>query len=228
MKISTDELRNWLTINEQKEISLNQDEVTAYLTKLNEEYNTKNNPTQFSSTRRGNVAVPVGIYSWSIDIPAEVKALSAQILEGQNFSRVPLVESDVPNVQTNIGNTYVEVDLQNQYMWYYKDGKVNFETDIVSGKPSTPTPPGINYVTSKSTDQVLRGLNDDGSKYASPVRYWMPIDKTGVGIHDSDWQYAYGGDLWLYRGSHGCINTPPAKMDELYPMLEVGTPVLVF
>lgn len=228
VKISTDELRNWLTINEQKEISLNQDEVTAYLTKLNEEYNTENNPTQFSSTRRGNVAVPVGIYSWSIDIPAEVKALSAQILEGQNFSRVPLVESDVPNVQTNIGNTYVEVDLQNQYMWYYKDGKVNFETDIVSGKPSTPTPPGINYVTSKSTDQVLRGLNDDGSKYASPVRYWMPIDKTGVGIHDSDWQYAYGGDLWLYRGSHGCINTPPAKMDELYPMLEVGTPVLVF
>ncbi|MDT2531611.1 L,D-transpeptidase [Enterococcus raffinosus] len=49
-----------------------------------------------------------------------------------------------------------------------------------------------------------------------------------VGIHDSDWQYAYGGDLWLYRGSHGCINTPPTKMDELYPILEVGTPVLVF
>ena len=121
-----------------------------------------------------------------------MKELSAQILKGENLNRVPKVVSDVENIQTSIGNTYVEVDLQNQHMWYYKEGKLQFETDIVSGKPSTPTPPGLNYVRSKSMDQVLRGLNDDGSKYASPVRYWMPIDDTGVGIHDSDWQYAYG------------------------------------
>lgn len=228
VSIPKEELRSWLTTNENAEILLNQENVIAFVTKLNAEYNTKENPTPFNSTRRGEVSVPVGIYSWSIDIPAEAAALSEQILKGKNFSRTPIVESEVPNVQTSIGKTYVEVDLQNQYMWYYKDGQLQFETDIVSGKPSTPTPPGVNYVTSKSTDQVLRGLNEDGSKYASPVRYWMPIDKTGVGIHDSDWQYAYGGDLWLYRGSHGCINTPPTKMDKLYPILEVGTPVLVF
>lgn len=228
ISISTEELSSWLTTNEKAEVLLDQEKVTAFVTKLNNEYNTVENPTQFNSTRRGSVDVPAGIYSWSIDIPAEVKALSDQILKGEDFNRVPLIVSDVPNVQTSLGNTYVEVDLQNQYMWYYKEGQIQFETDIVSGKPSTPTPPGLNYVTSKSTNQVLRGLNEDGSKYASPVRYWMPIDQTGVGIHDSDWQYAYGGDLWLYRGSHGCINTPPAKMDELYPILEVGTPVLVF
>ncbi|MBO0453679.1 L,D-transpeptidase family protein [Candidatus Enterococcus murrayae] len=226
--IPAEELASWLTTNEKAEMQLDQEKVTAFVTNLNGEYNTKENPTAFTSTKRGEVSVPVGIYSWSINIPAEVEALSTQILKGKNFNRTPVVESEVPNVQTSIGNTYVEVDLQNQYMWYYKEGQLQFETDIVSGKPSTPTPPGVNYVTSKSTDQILRGLNDDGSKYASPVRYWMPIDKTGVGIHDSDWQYAYGGDLWLYRGSHGCINTPPAKMDELYPILEVGTPVIVF
>lgn len=228
VSISTEELSSWLTTNEKAEVLLNQEKVTAFVTKLNNEYNTVENPTQFNSTRRGTVTVPAGIYSWSIDIPAEVKALSDKILAGEDFDRVSLIVSDVPNVQTSLGKTYVEVDLQNQYMWYYKEGELQFETDIVSGKPSTPTPPGLNYVTSKSTNQVLRGLNEDGSKYASPVRYWMPIDQTGVGIHDSDWQYAYGGDLWLYRGSHGCINTPPAKMDELYPILEVGTPVLVF
>lgn len=31
--------------------------------------------------------------------------------------------------------------------------------------------------------------------------YWMPVDWTGVGIHDSDWQPAYGGDLWKTRYS---------------------------
>ncbi|MFR3685437.1 MAG: L,D-transpeptidase family protein [Enterococcus sp.] len=228
LTIPTQELSSWLTTNEKAEVLLKQDQVTAFVTKLNEENNTKENPTSFNSTLRGTVSVPVGIYNWTIDIPSEVAELSAQILKGENFNRTPKVVSDVENIQTSIGGTYVEVDLQNQHMWYYKDGALQFETDIVSGKPSTPTPPGLNYVRSKSMDQVLRGLNEDGSKYASPVRYWMPIDDTGVGIHDSDWQYAYGGDLWLYRGSHGCINTPPAKMAELYPMLEEGTPVLVF
>lgn len=228
VKIPSTELQSWLTTNEQAEISLNQEKVTAFVTKLNDEYNTKVNATQFNSTRRGSVAVPAGIYSWSVNIPAEVNELSAQILKGEDFNRVPIVESDAPNVQTTIGNTYMEIDLQNQHMWYYKEGNVQFETDIVSGKPSTPTPPGLNYLVSKSTDQVLRGFNDDGSKYASPVSYWMPIDHTGVGIHDSNWQSAYGGDLWLSRGSHGCLNTPPERMAELYPILEVGTPVFVF
>lgn len=228
VKLSSDELRSWLTTNEQAEVTLKQDKVTAFVTKLNEEHNTKNNPTRFNSTLRGAVSVPVGIYNWSIDIPAEVKALSDQILKGEDFNRTPITEAAESNVQAGIGNTYVEVDLQNQHMWFYKEGNLQLETPIVSGKPSTPTPPGVNYVTSKSMNQILRGLNDDGSKYASPVSYWMPIDQTGVGIHDSNWQSAYGGDLWLYRGSHGCINTPPDKMSELYPMLEVGTPVLVF
>jgi len=226
--LSNEELSSWLTTNENGEVQIDQEKVTRFVTKLNADYNTQENPTPFTSTKRGEVSVPMGIYGWSIDIPAEVQALSGEILKGKNFDRTPIVTGDAPTVQAGIGNTYVEVDLQNQYMWYYKEGKVQLETDIVSGKPSTPTPPGVNYVTSKSTDQVLRGLNEDGSKYASPVRYWMPIDRTGVGIHDSDWQYAYGGDLWLYRGSHGCINTPPAKMDELYPILETGTPVVVF
>ena len=119
-----------------------------------------------------------------------------------------------------IEDTYIEVDLENQHMWYYKDGKVALETDIVSGKPTTPTPAGVFYVWNKEEDATLKGTNDDGTPYESPVNYWMPIDWTGVGIHDSDWQPEYGGDLWKTRGSHGCINTPPSVMKELFGMVE--------
>jgi lipoprotein-anchoring transpeptidase ErfK/SrfK len=55
----------------------------------------------------------------------------------------------------------------------------------------------------------------------------MPIDWTGVGSHDSNWQPAYGGELWKTVGSHGCVNTPPGVMAELFDMVEVGTPVIV-
>lgn len=112
-------------------------------------------------------------------------------------------------------------------MWYYKDGKLALETDIVSGKPNTPTPKGVFYVWNKERNATLRGLNEDGTKYASPVDYWMPIDWEGVGIHDSNWQPTYGGDWWKQNGSHGCINTPPNVMKTLYDMIEVGTPVIV-
>ena len=38
----------------------------------------------------------------------------------------------------DLGNTYIEVDLTEQYMWYYQDGNVIFESDIVSGLASDP------------------------------------------------------------------------------------------
>ncbi|MFS6998622.1 L,D-transpeptidase family protein [Carnobacterium maltaromaticum] len=56
----------------------------------------------------------------------------------------------------------------------------------------------------REPNAILRGVD-----YETPVKYWMPIDWDGVGIHDSNWQPAYGGNLYLTVGSHGCINTPP-------------------
>ncbi|MBM7712099.1 lipoprotein-anchoring transpeptidase ErfK/SrfK [Enterococcus xiangfangensis] len=226
-QIPTSSINTWL-IDDNGTMSLDQAKVTAYVTSLGEKYNTSSNPTEFNSTRRGKVSVPSGTYSWTINTASEVAALTEQILAGKDFTRSPIVTGATTADKALIDKTYIEVDLENQHMWYYKDGKVAIETDIVSGKPSSATPAGVDYVWSKETNKTLKGQNDDGSDYASPVKYWMPIDWTGVGIHDSDWQPAYGGDLWKTRGSHGCVNTPPDVMAKLYNTVEVGTPVLVF
>ncbi|MDT2758755.1 L,D-transpeptidase family protein [Enterococcus xiangfangensis] len=226
-QIPTSDINTWL-IDDNGTMSLDQAKVTAYVTSLGEKYNTSSNPTEFNSTRRGKVSVPSGTYSWTINTASEVAALTEQILAGKDFTRSPIVTGATTADKALIDKTYIEVDLENQHMWYYKDGKVAIETDIVSGKPSSATPAGVDYVWSKETNKTLKGQNDDGSDYASPVKYWMPIDWTGVGIHDSDWQPAYGGDLWKTRGSHGCVNTPPDVMAKLYNTVEVGTPVLVF
>ncbi|WP_314209360.1 L,D-transpeptidase, partial [Vagococcus salmoninarum] len=158
----------------------------------------------------------------------ETEELYQAILAGQGVNRSPIIAGSASVGSPLIGNTYVEVDLQNQHMYFYKNGDLVLDTDIVSGKPTTLTPPGVNYLWKKERNSILRGTNDDGSKYAEPVDYWMPIDWTGVGIHDSDWQPAYGGELWKTAGSHGCINTPPAVAAKLYEAIDVGTPVLVF
>ena len=225
--IPSSDINDWL-IDDNGTMSLDQEKVTAYVKSLGDKYNTSTNPTEFNSTKRGKVSVPAGTYSWTINTASEVEALTKQILEGKDFTRSPIVTGATTADKALVDKTYIEVDLENQHMWYYKDGNVALETDIVSGKPKSPTPTGVDYVWEKKTNETLRGKNDDGSDYASPVKYWMPIDWGGVGLHDSDWQPAYGGDLWKTRGSHGCVNTPPDVMAKLYDMVEVGTPVVVF
>ncbi len=226
-QIPSADISNWLTYTDGK-IGLDTDQVKQYVTDLGTKYNTSTNDTTFKSTKRGEVSVPAGTYSWTIKTDAETEALKEAILAGKDFTRSPLVQGSTTADHKLVDTTYIEVDLQNQHMWYYKDGKVALETDIVSGKPTTPTPTGVFYVWNKEENATLKGTNDDGTPYASPVNYWMPVDWTGVGIHDSDWQPEYGGELWKTRGSHGCINTPPSVMKELFGMVEKGTPVLIF
>ena len=49
-----------------------------------------------------------------------------------------------------------------------------------------------------------------------------------IGIHDASWRKEFGGEIYLTDGSHGCINTPLEKVRELYDMVEIGPPVIMF
>ena len=49
-----------------------------------------------------------------------------------------------------------------------------------------------------------------------------------IGIHDASWRKEFGREIYLTDGSHGCINTPLEKVRELYDMVEIGTPVIMF
>lgn len=225
IQIPQDTIASWVTLTD-GQVDLDSEKVANYVASLGEDYNTSTNPTNFKSTKRGEVSVPAGAYSWTIATNSEAEQLKKLILAGEDFSgRVPYFEGSTTPGGPLITDTYIEVDLENQHMWYYKNGKVELETAVITGKPSTPTPPGMFYVWNKKRDEILRGED-----YASPVDYWMPIDWTGVGIHDSPWQNAdaYGGDSHLTVGSHGCINTPPEICKQLFNMIDVGVPVVVF
>ena len=78
-------------------------------------------------------------------------------------------------------------------------------------------------------NKVLRGnLRPDGTReYETPVKYWMRVTYSGVGFHDATWQSSFGGNVYTYRGSHGCINMPLDQAASLYGMLSMGTPVII-
>lgn len=123
-------------------------------------------------------------------------------------------------------DSYVEVDISDQNLRFYKDNKIVMSTDVVTGKNSSPTDIGFYEIDYKTTNVTLEGYNEDGSKYASPVSYWMPFNG-GEGLHDATWRSYFGGSIYEYGGSHGCVNMPYSSAQELYNQVDAGTKVLV-
>ena len=126
----------------------------------------------------------------------------------------------------------MEIDLTAQHLWYYKDGMLLMDSDFVSGTYydySRQTPGGTYTLKAKQRNQVLRPApNEDGSyDYESPVSYWLPFNG-GIGLHDANWRWNFGGNIYLYGGSHGCINLPVSFAGNFYENIEVGCPIVCF
>lgn len=121
---------------------------------------------------------------------------------------------------TNIGDTYIEVDISEQKMTYYKDNEEFLTTDVVTGKDTTPTVKGLFKVYSKNTNYIMRGTD-----YAVHADYILKFYETYY-IHDSD-RTEFGGEIYHNDGSHGCVNTPPQKVKKIFNNTELNTKVLI-
>lgn len=122
------------------------------------------------------------------------------------------------------GSTYVEISIDQQHMWYYKNGKLVVETDVVTGNADGAhnTPKGFHKIFGKSRNTYLSGPG-----YCSFVNYWMPF-YGGCGIHDASWRSSYGGTIYKGNGSHGCVNTPKSAVSKIYNNATIGTPVIIY
>ena len=128
-------------------------------------------------------------------------------------------------------HTCVEIDLTNQMLYAFDGETLVLQSPCVTGTLGhRDTSVGDWKVLSKETDRYLRGTNADGSKYKSWVSYWMPFHG-GQGMHDSSWRGTshanYGGNIYTYDGSHGCVNLPYDMAQALFNFVHVGTPVHV-
>lgn len=213
--------------DESGQLVIDEKRVEQWVEELAAQYDTCGTERQFQSSRGDIVSVKYSTYGTELDTKAEKKYL-AEALKGKKTepgNHIPAyVQEGFVRGLDDIGDTYIEVDMTQQHMYYYVDGELRLDTDIVTGNTSRRrgTPEGINFVYNKQRNRVLRGAD-----YATPVKYWMPV-KGAVGIHDADWRRDFGGEIYKKNGSHGCVNTPPEVMAELYEMVEVGTPVVMF
>ena len=201
------------------------EKIEEFVDFLADEYDSVGKIRQFETTKGDVVPIEGGIYGNRIDRKAEkeylIQAFSAQAAE----IHIPqYLQEGWAYGKNDIGDTYIEVDMTEQMMYYYLDGRLRLETPVVTGNTGRRwgTPEGVNFVYGKAVNRILSGLG-----YESHVNFWMPV-KGNIGIHDAPWRNEFGGDIYETAGSHGCINTPYDAMKELYGMVQTGTPVVMF
>ena len=208
------------------------EKVREFLNNLQAACNTIGAPREFKTTSGETVTVQGGNYGNELNWEEEYKLLNKQLEEGGTYERDPVYSIwEVSKENNGIGNTYVEVDLSKQHLWYYVDGEVILESDLVSGLPTEKriTPEGVFLVWEKQSPAVLVGEKDANGvpEYRTTVDYWMAFNG-GIGFHDAVWQPAFGGDMWLTNGSHGCINLPYSTAQAMYGMMNYNTPIVCF
>ncbi len=218
-------ISQWLTVGEDLSVALNTDKVTEYVESLAEKYNTRGKSKSLVTSSGRTVTVRAGNYGWKIDQDATEEALKGYLEAGENYTGdVVYSQTAARHDGNDYGNTYVEINLTAQHLWFYKNGSLLVESDFVSGDVAKGhnTPTGAYRLAYKQKDAVLRG--DD---YESLVSFWMPFNG-GVGMHDASWRSTFGGSIYQQNGSHGCINLPYSAAKTIFDNISPGNAVLVY
>lgn len=210
-----------------------EDAVREYVYQFACNYNTLGETRTFKTTPGKTIKVEGGAYGFALDQDAEYEQLIKDLTSGKPVKREPLWNmtgfTDY-QIGNDIGDTYVEISIKKQHLWYYKDGKQIVSCDVVTGNPymgySTPT--GTYGLSYKQYGATLRGENADGSEYESEVYYWMPFFGN-YGMHDATWRSYFGDEIYLGGGSHGCVNMPLKSAEKLFNNLaDRNVPVVVY
>ncbi|WP_242876031.1 L,D-transpeptidase family protein [Cellulosilyticum sp. I15G10I2] len=219
------EINKWLIVDENFCVTVDEKMVEAYINGLSEKYDAPGRIRNFAASSGAIVQIGGGDFLRPINKAEEIQKLISVIKEGQTLTTEPVYGQTILSYgNSDIGHTYVEIDLTNQHIWFYKNGMLIVSGDIVTGnvRAGHTTPKGVYSLKYKVKNAVLRGPG-----YAAPVNYWMPFNG-GIGIHDANWRSVFGGNIYKTDGSHGCINCPNNIAKMIYDYIEPGTPVICY
>lgn len=223
--VDASKIKSWLTLGDKFQVNLSSDGVKDFVDYLGKTYNTFGKVRTLNTSYGKTVQISGGDYGWWLDRVTEVSQLTDLIKQGAQQQKEPVYFQTAQQYgDDDVGNTYVEINLTAQHLYFYKDGSLVVDSDFVSGNISkgNGTPVGTYPVQYKQRDATLVGED-----YATPVSYWMPFNKN-IGLHDAPWRSSFGKDIYMTSGSHGCINLPPAVAKKIYENIKRGVAVYVY
>ena len=200
--------------------------IADYVAGLAAEYDTYGGYRTFTTSTGETVELSGGDYGWEMDQGSTADILSRAIMKKVTATYEPeYYHTAMSRGINDIGDSYVEVCISSQTMWCYENGELLVETPVVTGNPNLGRETPSNGVW--SIDGKMEKATLVGENYRQPVDYWIPFNG-GVGIHDLQSRGYYGGDIYQYAGSHGCVNTPLEAVRIIYDAVSYGEPVIVY
>lgn len=218
-------INKWLKINENFEVVIDKEKAKKYMQLLFNNYNTVGKTRTFATFSGTTINISGGDYGWSINTSKELEKLDNIIKEGKSIVKEPsYIQSAFSHDDNDIGNTYVEIDMTKQHLWFYKNGVLVTQGDVVTGNEINNylTPKGIYRLKYKERNATLKGQD-----YSAPVDFWMPFNG-GIGIHDASWRSEFGGNIYKTNGSHGCVNSPYYLAKAIFDNINEGTPIVCY
>lgn len=227
--VGKDQIAQWLIVgNDGLSVSLDGENMATYCTELAKKHDVSKKKTgQFKTTGGSVINVPVTSSGQTVDGNKLYEAI-AEAINNKKSATVEAVYSEAKEEETGeyvtYGGNYCEVDLTNQMVYVYKNGELVVSSQCVTGCISKGhgTPTGVYSIFSRDKDRYLRG---DG--YKSWVNFFIPFNG-GIGFHDASWRSTFGGNIYLYSGSHGCINMPYSAAKKLYENVTLDEKVIVY
>ncbi|WP_054740197.1 L,D-transpeptidase family protein [Cellulosilyticum ruminicola] len=224
--ITKEQIKDWLCADDKMQPQLDRKQVEGYIDTLANKYDTVGGTRHFNTSSGTTVEVSGGDYGWKIDRDKETHELVKALKGFEPVKRTPICTQQgvAYGLANDIGGTYVEINLSSQYLWLYNNGKKVTEGSIVSGTADGRhnTPPGVYKI-----DYMERNATLKGPGYVCPVSFWMPFNED-IGLHDATWRGSFGGTIYKYNGSHGCINCPYGLVETIFNTVSSGTPVVCY
>lgn len=169
--------------------------------------------------------LPKGTVSGTFSKETEQALKALQRSEG--FEVTGLAEGQTlavlgPRIYINLSNFSLVLD---------RPGKEPRRWMVASGSQDHPTPTGRFVVWEKVDHPTWLPPDSEWAKEAKPIppgpdnplgTRWIGFDWGGVGIHGTNAPWTVGS-----AASHGCLRMVTEQVEELYELVDVGTPVVV-
>ncbi|MBT2656500.1 L,D-transpeptidase [Bacillus sp. ISL-18] len=127
-----------------------------------------------------------------------------------------------------VGDPFVIVNKTNNELALINDNKVQTIVSVGTGKTQGLTPEGLFTITVKAKNPYYRKKNIPGGSPKNPLgARWIGFDAKGTdgriyGIHGTNQPASIGKYV-----SHGCIRTQNEVVSSLFPLIPLGTKILV-
>lgn len=230
-KLDSSRTREFYSFDKDNNVTINDAKISEYVSSLEKMYNTYGTPRTFHTSTGKDVVVEKNLYGWLInhDNTCAVIKDALESLNAKEKVKAKYNHIGRRPATDEISNTYIEVSIDDQHVWMYKDGECILSTVCVTGELTNPdmwTHKGVYFLINTATDCVLKGPD-----YRYDVSYWVYFDRANaIGFHDATWRdpSEFAPTTYNGNGSHGCVNLPLDAIATMYNNIDMDEPVIVW